>query len=327
MDFEVTLYTRQKCKLCDQAKEDLIALQKEFPHTLTEVYIDQDPDLVALYGHKVPVISAGPFTLTAPFDRRKLRMTLGAARDSHFNRIEDQGDSYQKKLSRNETMNTGDKISYFMSAHYLKVVNLILILYVGLPFLAPVLMKAGFEKAAQPIYTVYRLSCHELAFRSFFLFGEQPFYPRETAGVEGMITYGEASGNNEMDLLTARAFNGNEEMGYKIALCERDVAIYLSMLAFSLLFGLTGKRLKPLPLLIWIIVGWAPIGLDGGSQLISQVLTTLPFRETTPLLRVVTGALFGFTTMWFGLPVMEESFRDTRQYLAAKKARLGSKTD
>ncbi|MFN2146055.1 MAG: DUF2085 domain-containing protein, partial [Anaerolineales bacterium] len=218
-------------------------------------------------------------------------------------------------------------ISYFMSAHYLKVVNLILILYVGLPFLAPVLMKAGFEKAAQPIYTVYRLSCHELAFRSFFLFGEQPFYPRETAGVEGMITYGEASGNNEMDLLTARAFNGNEEMGYKIALCERDVAIYLSMLAFSLLFGLTGKRLKPLPLLIWIIVGWAPIGLDGGSQLISQVLTTLPFRETTPLLRVVTGALFGFTTMWFGLPVMEESFRDTRQYLAAKKARLGSKTD
>ncbi|MFN2145415.1 MAG: glutaredoxin family protein, partial [Anaerolineales bacterium] len=140
MDFEVTLYTRQKCKLCDQAKEDLIALQKEFPHTLTEVFIDQDPDLVALYGHKVPVISAGPFTLTAPFDRRKLRMTLGAARDSHFNRNEDQGDSYQKKLSRNETMSTGDKISYFMSAHYLKVVNLILILYVGLPFLAPVLM-------------------------------------------------------------------------------------------------------------------------------------------------------------------------------------------
>ena len=233
MDFEVTLYTRQNCKLCDQAKDDLTALQKEFPHTLTVVNIDKDRDLVALYGHKVPVINAGPFTLTAPFDRRKLRMTLGAARDSHFYRITDHGEIYQKKLARKENMSSGDKISYFMSSHYLKIVSLILIIYVGLPFLAPVLMQAGFEKAAQPIYTIYQVSCHELAFRSCFLFGEQPYYPRESAGIEDVVTYGEATGHDEYDLLTARNFNGNQQMGYKIALCQRDMAIYLSMLAFT----------------------------------------------------------------------------------------------
>ncbi|MBN2043613.1 MAG: DUF2085 domain-containing protein [Anaerolineales bacterium] len=326
MDFEVTLYTRQNCKLCDQAKHDLNDLQKEYPHNLLEVDIDQDQDLVSLYGHKVPVITAGPFTLTAPFDKRKLQMTLGAARDSHNHRVEDLGESYHKKLERKHRMTTGDKLSHFIAGNYLKLINLILVIYVGLPFLAPVLMNAGYEAAAQPIYKIYRLSCHELAFRSWFLFGEQPYYPRASAGIEGMQTYGQASGYDEHDLITARDFTGNQQMGYKVAFCQRDIAIYTAMLAFSLIFGLTGRRLKPLPFLVWILVGILPVGLDGGSQLISQVFTILPFRETTPLLRTITGALFGFTTAWFGIPVMEESFKDTRQYLAAKKARLGSKT-
>jgi uncharacterized membrane protein len=188
-------------------------------------------------------------------------------------------------------------------------------------------MKAGFEGTAKPIYTVYKVSCHELAFRSWFLFGEQPYYPRASAGIEDVETYGHASGHDEYDLVTARNFLGNEEMGYKVAFCQRDIAIYLAMLAFSLIFGLTKRKIKPLPFLVWILVGIIPVGLDGGSQLISQVLTFIPFRETTPLLRTITGALFGFTTGWFGIPVMEESFRDTRQYLAAKKARLESKTE
>ncbi|RME07716.1 MAG: glutaredoxin family protein, partial [Anaerolineae bacterium] len=34
---KVTLYTRPDCHLCDQAKEDLAALQAEYPHALTEI--------------------------------------------------------------------------------------------------------------------------------------------------------------------------------------------------------------------------------------------------------------------------------------------------
>jgi len=321
MELEVTLYTRKNCKLCDQAKDDLASLQKDFPHRLVEVDIDKDPDLVRLYGHNVPVISAGPFTLTAPFDRRKLRMTLGAAHERHTHQLEDQGESYQKKLSRKSEMSTGDKLSHFIASHYLKVVNIFLAIYVGLPFLAPMLMKVGLPDAAQPIYSVYKVSCHELAFRSWFLFGEQPAYPRASAGVDGLVTYEEATGFNSNDLLTARDFKGNEELGYKVAFCQRDIAIYMAMLFFGLLFGLTGRKIRPLPFVVWVIVGIIPIGLDGGSQLISQVISWFPYRESIPLLRTITGALFGITTGWFGIPVLEESMQDTRQYLAAKKAR------
>ena len=232
------------------------------------------------------MITSGPFTLSAPFDRRKLRITLGAARDSHQDRMEDRGGAYEKELDRKTSMSTGDKLSHLISAHYLKVVNLILVLYVGLPFLAPVLMKAGFTGAAQPIYAVYKVSCHELAFRSWFLFGEQPYYPREAAGLEGVTTYEQATGNNPGDLVTARNFQGNEQLGYKVAFCQRDIAIYLAMLAFGLLFGLTGRKIRPLPMWAWILIGIIPIGLDGGSQLISQVPVSYT-HLTLPTKRIV----------------------------------------
>jgi uncharacterized membrane protein len=325
MDLEVTFYTRKDCVLCDQAFVDLEALQSELPHKLVVVDIDQDSDLVTLYGHRVPVVAAGPFTLTAPFDRRKLRMTLGAARDSHTQRLEDQQEGYQKRLARKDTLSQGDRLSHFISRYFLAMINLFLAIYVGLPFLAPVLMKAGLPGAAQPIYSVYKVSCHELAFRSWFLFGEQPIYPRESAGIEGYLTYGEVTGNNENDLVTARNFVGNEQLGYKVAFCQRDIAIYLAMLGFGLLFAVTGRRFRPLPFVVWVVIGILPIALDGGSQLVSQFIPVIPYRESTPLLRTITGLLFGFTTGWFGFPVIEESMADTRQHLSDKKARVSNK--
>ena len=40
---QVTLYTKADCHLCDVAREDLAALQTEFPHQLIEINIDEDP--------------------------------------------------------------------------------------------------------------------------------------------------------------------------------------------------------------------------------------------------------------------------------------------
>lgn len=321
MEFEVTLYTRKNCPLCDTAEADLIALQDEVPHELLVVDIDEDPDLQLLYGHKVPVVSAGPFTLAAPFDRRKLRMTLGAARDSQDQRLEYEGDEYKKKMTRKREMSSSDRVSHFVASHYLKVINIILLLYFGLPFLAPVLMKVGLPGAARPIYGAYKLACHELAFRSWFLFGEQSVYPREAAGLDGYISYEAATGNNPADLLTARNFVGNDQLGYKVAFCQRDIAIYGAMLLFGIIFSLSKRKIKALPFLLWVLVGIMPIGLDGVSQLISQMFEYIPYRESTPLLRTMTGVLFGFTTAWFGFPVLEESMQETRQNLSAKKAR------
>jgi uncharacterized membrane protein len=121
------------------------------------------------------------------------------------------------------------------------------------------------------------------------------------------------------DLLAARAFVGNEQLGYKVALCERDVAIYGGILLFGILFALMGRKIKSIHWAIWIIFGILPIALDGVSQLISQPpMGFIPFRESTPLLRTLTGFLFGFLTAWFGYPYVEESMKENRKYLEAK---------
>ncbi|MHB1384976.1 MAG: hypothetical protein ACYCYC_11680, partial [Bellilinea sp.] len=66
-----------------------------------------------------------------------------------------------------------------------------------------------------------------------------------------------------------------------------------------------------------------PIGIDGVSQLpslISQLPDWMIIRESTPILRTITGALFGITTSWYLFPMIEESMRETRKMLAGKKA-------
>ena len=66
-------------------------------------------------------------------------------------------------------------------------------------------------------------------------------------------------------------------------------------------------------------MGLIPIGLDGVSQIVSQLpWDVIPIRESTPLLRTITGGLFGFTIAWFGYPVVEETMADTRKLLTVK---------
>lgn len=327
----VTLYTRKNCQLCDEAKAELNELQSQFPHRLAEVDISADAALTAKYDIEIPVIEVGPYTLKAPITRQKLVMYLGAANDRK-NQLEKLGDAdYQARVLKGKTVSTGDRISFWIARHYLLMLNLFIFFYIGLPFLAPVLMKAGMETPARAIYTIYKPLCHQFGFRSFFLFGEQDFYPLAEANVAGVKTFEQVTKipnlNDPLSVtrFQAREYIGDNTVGYKVALCERDVAIYLAILFFGILFAFTGRRLKPLPFLLWILIGIAPIGLDGFSQLFSQfnwtwLASIVPYRESTPYLRALTGALFGFMTAWFAYPTIEESMSETRQYYLKKSA-------
>ena len=54
---EVTLYTRQGCCLCDQAKEVLAEARRRAVFDCREVDIDGDPELRRKYNDEVPVIA------------------------------------------------------------------------------------------------------------------------------------------------------------------------------------------------------------------------------------------------------------------------------
>lgn len=56
---DVTLYTRPGCTLCDEAKNQIAPLLREFGARLTELNIDEDPELRARYDYDVPVIFIG----------------------------------------------------------------------------------------------------------------------------------------------------------------------------------------------------------------------------------------------------------------------------
>jgi uncharacterized membrane protein len=321
----VTLYVKEDCHLCTEVVNVLGKLKEEFPHRLVILDVEKE-DLTQKYGDKVPVVEIGPYTIKAPVNKKTLRMTLGAAQDraDHLGNINDK--AHQKRVERGKNISTADRFFYWFSNHYMWVFNFFVFLYVGLAFLAPILMNSGLERSAGVIYTIYRRFCHQLSFRSWFLFGEQIAYPRALANVRGLMTYAEATGFNPVNLEQAQSFLGNAMLGYKTALCQRDVAIYGSILLFGLIFSLAKKKFKSIPFWAWVVFGMVPIGLDGVSQLISQLPFDLfTYRESTPFLRTLTGGLFGFTTAWFGYPLVEETMEDTRNIMAKKIAAVKSR--
>ena len=221
--------------------------------------------------------------------------------------------------------------------NWTRVILTFLTLYVTLPFVAPVLMYVGAEVPAKVIYTIYKPFCHQFAFRSFFLFGDQHVYPRANTGTSLTPFETYASQLSEFDdvnfdyfdvnlIMSARSFVGNEQMGYKVALCERDIMIYLALLLGGLLYVRPGirRRLRPVPFWLYILLGLAPIGLDGFSQLLSYPpFEFWPQRETLPIFRVVTGALFGLMSAWLAFPHFDLSIQETRRKIERKLWRAG----
>ena len=222
-----------------------------------------------------------------------------------------------------------DRFFHGLSRHWLAVINVMVFLYVGLPFLAPVLMHYGYDRGARLIYAAYSPLCHQLATRSWFLFGEESNYPR----AEFMARTG-TDLDTTAGILAARNFIGDATYGFKTAFCQRDIAIYGAILIGGLLYSIPAvrRRVKPMPIWLWVLLGLAPIALDGFSQLFSEYPYTaipligdffsfLPERESTPLLRSLTGFLFGISCAWLAFPYLRESFGDMAEQLGAKLTR------
>lgn len=316
----VTLFCKNEDDTVRQILEDLRVLAEIVPHQVIVLDIDHYSKKASGLA-KEPIVEIGPYRLEGLITREDLQVTLMAAQD-RVRQLEQTGDKrYQSRVERGAVFSGADRFSLWFTRHYMALINFLVFLYVGIPFLAPVLMRAGIETPARVIYTVYSPLCHQLAFRSFFLFGEQLYYPRELANIHDSLSYEEITGSQTVNLLEARRFIGNETLGYKVALCQRDVAIYGSILLFGLLFSISGRRIQKIPWYLWI-AGLVPIGIDGVSQLPGLMRSIMPdwvmIRESTPILRLVTGGIFGWMTAWYLFPLIEESMRETHELLVRK---------
>ncbi len=320
----VTLFILEHSEESERILADLESLKSAYPHQLVLLNYSQDPDMISYDPSSLPVLEVGPFRLKKQFTRQDIQVALGAAQDRQAV-LQQVGDThYLERKERGHTISSADRFSYWFTKHYMAVFNSLLFIYAGLPFLAPVLMKVNVQAPARLIYDFYSIMCHQLAFRSWFLFGEQSAYPTALAGVPGLLTLAQATGIKVTDLAAARAFIGNPQIGYKVAYCERDVAIYASILLFGLIYAPFRSKIKSLPWYLWVIIALVPMGIDGVSQLPDLLTISLPawipIRESTPFLRTLTGFLFGFFTAWYGFPYIYESMEDTKRLMKYKTA-------
>jgi len=174
-------------------------------------------------------------------------------------------------------------------------------------------MKYKVTRLGKNIYYIYSNFCHQFPHRSWFLFGEQSFYPASSKGISGIRSIENVFSITPENMEKSREIIGNENVGYKIAICQRDVAIYGAMLIFAIIYKLSQNQIKSIPLWLWFLVAVIPMGIDGFWQFISSSnlsIIKIPPYESTPLMRSITGGMFGFFTGWYLYTTIEETFVD-----------------
>ena len=193
---------------------------------------------------------------------------------------------------------TVDVGARWLARHWLAVVNLTLLVYVVLPLLAPVFMALGWKGVGEAIYIAYRPFCHQLPERSFFLFG-----PRATYTLQELAAVGLPVDFDLGSLWARRVFLGSAALGYKMAFCQRDLALYGALALGGLGYGLLRTRVRPLSWRVFVLL-WVPLAVDGSTQLVG-------LRESTWLLRVITGGIAGVATVWALYPRLDRAMRST----------------
>jgi uncharacterized membrane protein len=172
--------------------------------------------------------------------------------------------------------------------HWLAAVNAALAVFVAGALAAPILTVLGWQSVANALYEAYHFTCHQWAFRSFFLFA--PGHPPLTVYSQQQLA----------DLGTEPfSFIGGADLGWKMAFCERDLAIYLALLTAGLYYA-RRRDVRPASFVLYGIL-ILPMALDGFTQLFG-------WRESTWELRVLTGLLFGLASGWLVWPRLDVAF-------------------
>lgn len=104
--------------------------------------------------------------------------------------------------------------------------------------------------------------------------------------------------------------------GHQLCLCERCLAIYSSMFLCSVFFIGNNKRLPRLRWWYWLLF-CIPMALDGFTQMFG-------LRESDWILRLITGAIFGFGSFWFAFSMMQQSLEDDAAQAQARAAYIAA---
>jgi uncharacterized membrane protein len=227
--------------------------------------------------------------------------------------------------------------------HWLLIFITLYGLFNLLPFFAPVLMKIGWSGGGNAIYAFYSTLCHQMAQRSFFLFGEHSTYTLDQLPVT-------LSGHTGPDTLLLRSFRGNDVLGWKVAWSDRMISLYTGVWLVGIVYWGVSRFRPQKPISIWRFGLLAlPMVIDGGTHMISDMTAGLTrgFRYQNAWLvsltgnvmpetfyvgdalgsfnswtRLLTGLLFAAGAVWLTFPLMDRYTRSTLAEIDAKIERV-----
>ena len=203
-------------------------------------------------------------------------------------------------------------------------INTFFFLYVGLPFLAPVLLVNDYNRSANFIYWWYRVLCHLLPSRAYFIAGEQVCLCHRCIAIYGTIflagllfsfvrhSLKPLSPRWYILFLLPMALDGG--MGLTSELSRFVPMVILGMMASGII-GLVALVLYTQKKLAWQIM----ILLAGGVLGLAYLQFWGP-HQSNLLLRNITGLCFGIGIVWVAYPLLEEGFKEMRQETGAKLA-------
>ncbi len=218
------------------------------------------------------------------------------------------------------------RLGYLANKRWFVIFSIFYASFVGLPFLAPILMKIGVTQPAEIIYSVYQFLCHQLPQRSFFLNGEKTMYSLAEIQSAWQVT---------VNPFVLREFIGTAHMGWKVAWSDRMVSMYTSVLFVSWIWYPLRSKMKKFP--IWVFLLFLlPMAVDGTTHMISDFsgigqgfrddnlwlaqLTNMQFPESfyvgdslgsiNSWIRLLSGLFFGIGVVLFGFPYIGEIFEE-----------------
>ncbi len=223
----------------------------------------------------------------------------------------------------------------WLAQHWELAVNGVFALILAGAVAAPLLMSLGATDAGEWLYRQYAPHDHQLPQRSYFLFS--PDGGVKSYSLAQVLDWGGIPSN-------LRAFVGNPDIGWKMALNHRMTAIFIGLLAGGLVWSmyLWQPRITPALLVFFVF----PMLLDALSHMADERLG-FNFRTGNPWsvwltqgimppeyysgttigtinwwLRTVTGLWFGLGTSWYLFPYFERRFRAIRYELEPRLRKI-----
>jgi uncharacterized membrane protein len=174
-------------------------------------------------------------------------------------------------------------------------------LYVLVPFLAPLAYSNGYESVGWGINEFYEQFCHQRVERSVFLLGKEKPLTFYTVGELKDAQVIPQVNPDPVPFQWPEYFGhdyvGNEQVGWKVPLCIRDIALYGGLALAGSLIVWWKRKNKELKVSKWTILALTlPMMIDG----IALTVISLLKLDWVPgwfiysnLKRIITGALFG----------------------------------